>query len=62
MEEFPEGLEMHTLSVSHGALLTVALDSMRHLEAFSHRLRSHGALMVHFVTSSVMPHRVIDWG
>lgn len=53
---------MHTLNVSHGALLTVALASMRHRAAFIHRLSSHGALEVHVVTSGVMPHRVIDWG
>lgn len=62
MEECPEGLEMHTLRVGHGALLKVALASMCHLEAFNHRLSSHGALVIHFVTSSVMPHRAIDWG
>jgi hypothetical protein len=42
LEEFPERLEMHTPNVSHGALLKVALASLRHLEAFNHRLSSHG--------------------
>jgi Lrp/AsnC family transcriptional regulator, leucine-responsive regulatory protein len=61
VEEFPEVLEMHKLSGSHCAVLKVALSSMRHLEAFNHRLSAHGALVVHLVTSSVLPHRVIDW-
>lgn len=62
MGAFPEGLEMHTLRVSRGVTLKVARASMRHCAAFNHRSSSHGALVVHFVTSSVMPHRVIDWG
>jgi len=61
VEEFPEVLEMHKLSGSHCAVLKVALSSMRHLEAFNHRLSAHGALVVHLVTSSVLPHHVIDW-
>jgi len=61
VEEFPEVLEIHKLSGSHCAVLKVALSSMRHLEAFNHRLSTHGALVVHLVTSSVLPHRVIDW-
>ncbi len=61
LEEFPEVLELHKLSGSHCAVLKVALSSMRHLEAFNHRLSVHGALVVHLVTSSVLPHRVIDW-
>jgi len=61
LEEFPEVLEMHKLSGSHCAVLKVALSSMRHLEAFNHRLSLHGALVVYLVTSSVLPHRVIDW-
>jgi Lrp/AsnC family leucine-responsive transcriptional regulator len=60
-EEFPEVLEVHKLSGSHCAILKVALSSMRHLEAFNHRLSVHGALVVHMVTSSVLPHRLIDW-
>jgi Lrp/AsnC family leucine-responsive transcriptional regulator len=60
-EEFPEVLEVHKLSGSHCALLKVALASMRHLEAFNHRLSAHGALVVSIVTSSVIPHRFIDW-
>jgi Lrp/AsnC family leucine-responsive transcriptional regulator len=60
-EEFPEVLEVHKLSGSHCVVLKVALSSMRHLEAFNHRLSLHGALVVHIVTSSVLPHRIIDW-
>ena len=60
LEEFPEVLELHKLSGSHCAVLKVALSSMRHLEAFNHRLSAHGALVVHLVTSSVLPNRVID--
>jgi Lrp/AsnC family leucine-responsive transcriptional regulator len=59
--EYPEVLELHKLSGSHCAVLKVALSSMRHLEAFNHRLSAHGALVVHLLTSSVLPHRVIDW-
>jgi Lrp/AsnC family leucine-responsive transcriptional regulator len=61
LEEFPEVLEMHKLSGSHCAVLKVTLASMQHLEAFNHRLSAHGALVVHLITSSVLPHRVIDW-
>jgi Lrp/AsnC family leucine-responsive transcriptional regulator len=59
-DAFPEVLEVHKLSGSHCAVLTVALASMRHLEAFNHRLSAHGALVVHVVTSSVLPQRAID--
>jgi Lrp/AsnC family leucine-responsive transcriptional regulator len=61
LEEFPEVLEVHKLSGSHCAVLKVVLSSMRHLEALTHRLSAHGALVVHLVTSSVLPERVIDW-
>ncbi len=61
LKEFPEVLEVHKLSGSHCAVLKVVLSSMRHLEAFTHRLSAHGALVVHVVTSSVMQERVIDW-
>ncbi len=61
LEEFPEVLELHKLSGSHCTVLKVALSSMRHLEAFNHRLSLHGALVVHLVTTSVMAHRVLDW-
>jgi len=60
-EAFPEVLELHKLSGSHCALLKVALSSMRHLEAFNERLGAHGALVVHIVTSTALPHRLIDW-
>jgi DNA-binding Lrp family transcriptional regulator len=60
-EDFPEVLEMHKLSGSQCAMLKVALASMQHLEALNHRLSAHGALVVHLVASSVLPHRVIDW-
>ena len=61
LEEFPEVLELHKLSGSHCAVLKVALASIQHLEAFNHRLSVHGALVVHLVTSSILPHRIIDW-
>lgn len=61
LEEFPEVLEVHKLSGSHCAVLKVALASMQHLEAFNHHLSAHGSLAVHLITSSVLPHRVIDW-
>lgn len=61
MEDFPEVLEMHKLSGSQCAVLKVALASMQHLEAFNHRLSSHGALVVHLTTSNILPDRVIDW-
>ncbi len=61
LDEFPEVLEVHKLSGSHCAVLKAALSSMKHLEAFNHRLSAHGALVVHLVTSSILPHRVIDW-
>jgi Lrp/AsnC family leucine-responsive transcriptional regulator len=61
LEEFPEVLEMHKLSGSYCAVLKVALASMPHLEAFNHRLSTHGALVVHLITSSVLPHRILDW-
>jgi Lrp/AsnC family transcriptional regulator, leucine-responsive regulatory protein len=60
-EEFPEVLEVHKLSGSHCVLLKAALASMRHLEAFNHRLSIHGALLVTVVTSSVVSHHLIDW-
>lgn len=61
LEKFPEVLELHKLSGSHCLALKVALSSMQHLEAFNHRLSVHGALVVHLVTSSVLPDRVFDW-
>ena len=61
LEEFPEVLEIHKLSGNHCAVLKVVLSSMQHLEALNHRLSAHGALVVHLVTSSVLPHRVVDW-
>ncbi|QBD79471.1 Lrp/AsnC family transcriptional regulator [Ktedonosporobacter rubrisoli] len=60
-EKFPEILEMHKLSGTYCAALKVSLASMRHLEAFNERLGAHGALVVNIVTSSALPHRVIDW-
>lgn len=61
LEEFQEVLELHKLSGSYCAVLKVAFASMQHLEAFNHRLSAHGALVVNLITSSVLPHRVIDW-
>jgi Lrp/AsnC family leucine-responsive transcriptional regulator len=61
LEKFPEILEVHKFSGSHCAVLKVALASMPHLEAFNHRLSAHGALVVNLITSSVLPHHVIDW-
>jgi len=61
LEEFPEVLEVHKLSGSHCVVLKVVLSSMRHLEALTHRLSAHGALVVHLVTSSVLQERLIDW-
>src|SRR5437763_8206851 len=41
VEEFPEVLEMYKQSGSQCAVLKVALTSLRHLEAFDHRLNVH---------------------
>lgn len=62
IEEFPEVLEAHKLSGSHCLLLKVALASMQHLDAFDHRLDAYGETQVHLITSSVITHRVLDWG
>ena len=60
LEEFPEVLEMYKQSGSQCAVLKVALTSLRHLEAFDHRLNVHGETVVHLLTSSVLPHRILD--
>ncbi|QBD81007.1 Lrp/AsnC family transcriptional regulator [Ktedonosporobacter rubrisoli] len=61
LEEYPEVREVHKLSGSHCAVLKVVFSSMPHLEALTHRLSAHGALVVHLITSSVLQERVIDW-
>lgn len=60
LQEFPEVLELHKLGGSHCVVLKVALASLKHLEAFDHRLNAYGETAVHLLTSSVLPYRILD--
>jgi Lrp/AsnC family transcriptional regulator, leucine-responsive regulatory protein len=59
--DFPEVLEMHTLSSTHCSLLKVAVASMKHLTALNERLENYGSFSVNIVTATALTNRPIDW-